>query len=248
MDNRHFTAVVVGENPDEIMKQYDLSLKVTPYVVYRISEVKKYKENTIKAYKHLSELPTIPDIIKNEYVQQVKEVEEMSDLDFYIELTQDFDVDETTGDAMCDVNPNGHYNTCRIGENLSMPLIDKNGRETFQARKSEINWDRIHLANQDVYRITWQMVHNLKTPETEEEKQIYENMKNRKEYFSIFNSEEEYVFHNTAFWGTAFVTKDKWFELGDDMSQIEWVRDFYDNFIKNLPDNALISIYECVRY
>lgn len=248
MDNRHFTAVVVGDNPDEIMKQYDLSLKVSPYVVYKIADAKQYKENTLNAYRHFASIETLPDMIRDEYSEKIKEIENMSDLDFYLELTEDLDIDETTGNAMSDVNPNGHYNVCRLGDKLSMPLINKKGDEVFQARKCDVNWEKVHLANQEVYRLTWQMINYGKTPETEEEKVIYENMKNRKDYFSMFKDEDEYVFHNTAFWGTAFVTMDRWFELTDDVSQVEWVRNFYDDFIKDLPENTLISIYECVRY
>lgn len=246
-NNRHFTAIVVGENPDEIMKKYDSAKKVEPYVVYRLSDVSKYKENTLKAYKHIANSDAMPETIREEYKEKVLEVEKMDDIDFYSRLTEDFDLDSETGDAICDVNPDGHYNTCRLGKNLAMPLIDKKDQEVFQARKCDIAWDKIHLANQEIYKAAWEMVMGNRKPETEEEKIIYENMKNRTEYFEYYGDIDTYVASNTAFWGYAFVTEDKWLELTDGVSQIKWVTEFYDNFIKNLPENTLISVYECIR-
>jgi hypothetical protein len=245
--NRHFTAIVVGEAPDEIMKKYDLSEKVEPYVVYRLSEIPKYKENTLNAYKYLANSTVMPETIRDEYKAKVQEIEEMSDIDFYSKLTEDLEIDEDTGNAMCDINPDGHYNICRLGKNLAMPLINKEDQEVFQARKRDIQWDKIHLANQDVYRIAWEMVMGDRKPSNEEEEIIYENMKNRTEYFRYYGDIDTYVASNTAFWGYAFVTKDSWVELTDDIPQIQWVTEFYDNFIKNLPEDTLISVYECIR-
>jgi len=63
-NNRHFTAVVVGENPEEIMKKYDSNVKVEPYALYKFSEVKKYKENTLRAYRNVSDNKDMPDSIR----------------------------------------------------------------------------------------------------------------------------------------------------------------------------------------
>lgn len=245
--NKHFTTIVVGENPDEIMKKYDLSVKVEPYVVYEFAKLKEYKENTLKAYKYLSTVQTMPETIREEYKERAQEIENMDDIDFYTELTSDFDLDETTGDAICDINPNGHFNVARLGKNLAMPLINKSGNEVFQARKKDIAWDKIHLANQEMYKAAWEMVMGDRKPSNEEEQTIYDNMKNRTEYFSFFGDEDTYVASQTAFWGYAFATKDDWFELTDNVKQIDWVNGFYDRFIKHLDDNTLISVYECLK-
>ena len=245
--NKHFTAIVVGENPDEIMKKYDLTRKVEPYVVYKLSDVTRYKQNAITAYKYMSENDTMPEYIRKEYKERINDIQEMSDTDFYLELTEDFDIDPATGDAICDINKDGHYHVCNLGKNLAMPLINKDGKEVFQARKCDIDWDKIHLANQEVYKAAWEMVMGNRKPVTDEEKIIYENMKNRTAYFEFFGTEDRYVLNSTAFWGLAFVTEDKWEELTDDIDQVEWIGNFYDKFISNLPDNTLISVFECIR-
>ena len=247
MENRHFTAIVIGENPDETMKRYDSTLKVEPYVVYYANQAAKYKNDYEQVYEALANDQTSPDYIRESYKESLDTIKNQTVDEFYEELTSDFEIDENTGDAICDVNPNGKYNTCRLGKNLSMPLIDLSGNEVFQARKKDIDWSKIHLANQDVYRVAWELVMEGRTPETDDEKTIYDNMKNRTEYFKFFGTKENYVMNSTAFWGYAFVDGEHWFELEDNMSQIEWVKDFYDNFIKNLPENTLISVYECTR-
>ena len=162
--NKHFTAIVVGENPDEIMKKYDLTLKVEPYVVYHFADLKKIKENTITSYRYVSTIETMPETIREEYKERADDIEKMDDLDFYAGLTEDFELDSETGDAMCDINPNGHFNTCHLGKNLAMPLINKKGQEVFQAYKKDIAWEKIHLANQEAYRAAWEMVMGDRVP------------------------------------------------------------------------------------
>ena len=72
-------------------------------------------------------------------------------------------------------------------------------------------------------------------------------MKNRMAYFDNFEDREHYIASMTAFWGLAFVDKSGWYELDGKQKQFDWVVNFYDRFIKPLPDDTLLTIYECVR-
>ena len=73
-------------------------------------------------------------------------------------------------------------------------------------------------------------------------------MKNRTMYFSKFKTKENYVIHSTAFWGYAFLSeKTGWKELEEHMNQFDWVSHFYDNFIKPLDENTLLTIFECKK-
>lgn len=85
-------------------------------------------------------------------------------------------------------------------------------------------------------------------PTDGQEEHIYENMKNRTEYFSNFNSKDDYVMYNISFWGYAFLSEETgWKEYEEGIKQIDWVKHFYDKFIKPLPDNTLLTIYECKK-
>ena len=85
-------------------------------------------------------------------------------------------------------------------------------------------------------------------PTNENEKQIYENIKARTASFEKFGTKENYVLSNTAFWAYAFVTTTgHWLELEDDMDQFVWVGKFYETFIEPLPDDTLLTIYECTK-
>ena len=100
----------------------------------------------------------------------------------------------------------------------------------------------------EIYRRAWEMVMEGSEPVNDYEKQIYENMKARTAYFEKFGTKENYVLSNTAFWAYAFVTKTgNWLELEDDMDQFVWVGKFYESFIDPLPDDTLLTIYECTK-
>jgi hypothetical protein len=244
--NRHFTAVVIGENPSELIKKYDKSLKVEPYIAFKLSDAKKYKEQYISNMKEcINKLSD--EKLKTALIYDLEVVQEMEDVDYYLRLTDGYELDEETGNVILTENPNGKYDWCRPGKQLCMPMLDKNGDEIFKGRKKDIDWSKIHLHNTYTYEVVWDLVMGNKEPEGEMEKTLYNNMKNRKEYFSFFGDRENYVISNTAFWGYAYLDENGWIELEDNMSQLEWVKNFYDRFIAKLPDNTLISLYECFR-
>ena len=121
------------------------------------------------------------------------------------------------------------------------------GTETFQARKGDINWELMHLHGGEIYGRAWEMVMEGSEPANDHERQIFENMRARTAYFEKFGTKENYILVNTAFWAYAFVTKDGWLELEEDMDQFQWVGRFYETFIDPLPDDTLLTIYECVK-
>lgn len=240
--------VVVGENPDELVKKYDKKLKVEPYVVYQFKDAKKLHEKYIKILQGVLETM---DKCNPEYLYtegQLNSLENESDVDFFLELSEDLDIDDETGDAYTTKNPYGRYDGCSIGKHFALPLINKRGEEVYSCRKGDVDWSVVHLSNQYVYEFAWDSVMEGKKPKDESEKVIYENMKNRKEYFRHYGTRENYVFSNTSFWGYAFLSdKVEWTELEDTENQFEWVKNFYGKFIEPLGNNEKISIFECIR-
>ena len=255
MSQNHFTAIVIGENHNEIMAKYSNKLKVSPYIVMKFSDADLYRNKYIKFYKALLSKANSDIISKtDEYMQPsielaIKELENQTNEEFFesVALQYGYDTDPETGDLYTTSNPNGNYDHCNIGKFFSLPLITKNGEEVYSAKKKDINWKEIHLNNTKPYEIAWDTVVEGVEPNGEYEKRIYENMKNKKEYFLKYGTRENYIMSSTSFWGYAYVDKDKWAELEDNVDQFKWVMDFYNRFIEPLDDNETITIYECIR-
>ena len=246
-DYQHFVCIVAGDNPDELMKPYDRREEEEPYVRYHYKDAAKIKEKYVELYEGIlnSDEKTID---KEELEDIVNDLKDMSVEEFYEELTEGLTIDDETGDAISTENRQGMFSYYELGKWLSVPFLLKGGREVFQAKKSDINWDKIHLGGGDIYRKAWEMVMEGVEPSTDYEKTIFDNMKDKETYFKKFETKENYVISNTAFWGYAFLSeKTGWVDASDTNDQFVWMAEYYNMFIKNLPDDTLLTIYECKK-
>lgn len=247
-DYKHFVAIVAGEHPEELMEPFNALKRLeTPVTVYKIKDAETIKKRYLELYKALLKNNDLSKEEKREISENIKDIDGMDDIEFFYNITDEYEYDPQTGDAITYKNPKGKWLSYSLGHNFSIPFMLKNGKTSFQARKGLIDWEKMHLSNQDVYKAAWETVMEKRKPENEEEQLIYNNMKNRTFYFEKFGSKENYVISSTAFWGYAFVDKNGWKELDENMDQYTWMKDFYDKFIKPLPDKELITIYECRR-
>ena len=235
----HFVALVAGDNPEVLMSPYDKSIKTEPRVAYKFADAGKLRNQYIKLYTALVESDTIPEgPFKEDAKDKLAVIQNQSDTEFYLDLTEDYEHDKDTGDALTTENPDGKWSSYRLGKLFSVPFILNDGTD----------WELMHLHGGEIYRRAWEMVMEGSKPVNDYEKQIYENMKARTAYFEKFGTKENYVLSNTAFWAYAFVTKTgNWLELEDDMDQFVWVGKFYESFIDPLPDDTLLTIYECTK-
>lgn len=250
-ENRHFNVLVAGENPEELMHLYDSTVKVEPYVAYEYSKAEDYKNNYISTLRGvLKELEKLdPNDPQVEYIrEEIIDMEATPASDYYIELIGDLPIDEKTGNALSTENPNGKFTTCRPAGFFALPFILKeDGREVYSARKGEIDWKKIHLANQRPYEVAWDTVMGNKVPADDDERVIYENMKNRVHYFQTFGNREHYIASSTAFWNFAFVDNKGWHEIDGKEPQFDWVTKYYDRFVKPLPNDTKLTLFECTR-
>lgn len=248
-DYQHFVCIVAGEAPAVLMAEYDKNKLVAPKLVYRFKDVKKIKDSFIKVYENALKEELNPS--QKEYIKlTIQDLAEMEDEEFYEDLISEgeFEIDEQTGDAYTRKNDEGKWSSYNIGKLFSMPFLTKDGREVFQARKSEIDWPHIHLNGGDIYARAWEMVMDASDPRNDYEWTIYENMKDKRTYFEKFETKENYVTSNTAFWGYAFLSdKTGWIDASAEEDQFAWMSNFYDMFIKNLPNDTLLTIYECKK-
>lgn len=246
--NNHFTVIVAGDKPDEIIKKYDSTMKVERYLVYKFLNAEEYRKQELEMYRTALENKDLPEDLIEGVKLKIEELETEDVLTFYTDLTKDLEIDQETGDAYSDENVLGKYDTCHIGGRWALPFIDNDGKEVYTAYKKDIDFSKIHKANTTPYQVAWETVVEGRKPRGSEEERIFENMKNRKAYFSNFKNKQEYIDWNTSLWAYAFVDQKGWTEFSGDIDQqIKWVNNFYDIFIKPLPNNTKLTIFECTR-
>lgn len=250
-DYQHFVCIVASDNPDSLINEYSKNKQIEPTIVYKFSDINKLRKAYIKEYENL-----LQESITNNYDYSdaikniIDDLKEISDEEFYEELLnkdENYYLDDD-GNILTDKNIHGKFSYCNVGKALSVPFLTKDGREVFQCKKSDIDWDVIHLSGGEVYGKVWDMVMNNVRPSNDEEQVLFDNMHDKTNYFKKFETRENYIISNTAFWGYAFISDDiPWTEINDNDNQFEWMRNFYDKFIKNLNDNILLTIYECKK-
>ena len=240
----HFVAIVAGDEPEVLMSPFDKNIETEPRIIYRFNDAEKLRQQYIQVYEAIIK-NSEEGFVKEDAKDVLETIKSRSAGEFYLDLTEDYEHDPETGDAISKENPIGKWSSYRLGKLFSVPFVLNDGKEVFQAKKEDIDWSVMHLHGGEIYERAWEMVMEGSEPKTDYEKQIYTNMKARTAYFEKFGTKENYVIGNTAFWGYAFVSKGGWIELEDDMDQFKWVREFYDRFIDPLPDDTLLTIYEC---
>lgn len=245
-----FTVMVVGEAPDQLMSKYQIDSKVSKYIKYKYSEAKQMKNNSIKLLKEIISNPKSFNfnLYHLDYItKRIKYLETISDFDYYCYLTQGLEIDKN-GDAWSDINPQGKWKSYKLGDFFSMPLILKDGNQTHQAYNKDINWSCMHLKDTDIYEITWDLVHNIREPINDAEKQIIKNMGDKKNYFDSFSTKEEYVIHNSAYWNYAYLDENGWKDIDDsNKTPFEWISSYYNTYVEPLHENDKITIFECAK-
>ena len=179
--SKFFSVMVVGDNPDELLKKYDINLSVEPYVKYKYSDAEKLQKNAIKVLDEIIANPdrfTLNSFQTDYFKERRKAINNMSSFEYYQTITNGLYYDKN-GNALSEKNPNGKWSTCRIGKNFSLPLKLKNGTEAYQAINSDIDWEHMNMQNTNTYEIVWDLVHGNREPHSEEEERIYKNMKNK---------------------------------------------------------------------
>lgn len=241
------TVLVVGNNPEELLKKYSADLKVDKYVKYKRSDAKKILQKTLKLYKAILDSDNCSFIPKDQVKRLYYKYLNMDDFEFYKEITKGCIFMDDSLDAYTDENPDAKYAYCNLdftNNKFSLPFILNDGNETYQAKKSDIAWEKIHMANTFPYERAWEMVVDGDEPNNDDEKNIYENMKHNFFYFQNFDDKEEYVRHSCSFWEYAYLDENGWQEITNDISDKEWVANYYEKYIEPLPDDALLTIFE----
>ena len=245
--SKFFSVMVVGDNHKEIMAKYSIDLEVDSYVKYEYLKADKYLNNSIKALDGIlsnADKIGLEPSVKENLSARIKVLKKMTPFEYYRELTDGMYYDNE-GNALSTENPEGHWNTARIGRNFSLPLKLKDGTESYSALAKDVDWESMRESPK-LYEAAWEMVMEGREPSDEEEEKVYEAMKDKTTYFSNFKNKEEYVSYSTSYWNYGYVDENGWIDVDSDKSdEKEWINKFYDRFIKNLDPNSLVTIYEC---
>ena len=127
---------------------------------------------------------------------------------------------------------------------FSNPFYLKDGYIAYRARVDEIDWERMHGWNKEIYEAAWELCVEDRDPLDNTEISIKKNMMNRVEYFNNFKSKEEYVTYSTSFFTYGIATKEKFIHKEDDEESIAYAKDFFKKYIENLKGDTILSIYE----
>src|SRR5574344_1786238 len=166
MKQEILTLMVVGENPDELLKKYDMSLQVEPYIKYKFLDAKKIKKNAEKMLTNFLKSDSsvkLSESVKKYFEEKLSDTKDMTDFEYYQKISDGL-IYDSNGNAISTENPNGRWKTYRIGRNLCIPLELKNGEKSLQARAGDINWNAKHMANTETYEIARDMVHKIVDP------------------------------------------------------------------------------------
>lgn len=254
------TVLVIGDNPEELIKKYSADTKVAKHVKCRLNDASKLRKRILKLLKTVMDSKTLKltnnqlETYKNMYLA----IKEMSDFDYYRYYTKGCTYDEETGDALTEENPNAHYRLERCYEQrlrnhneegpFSDPFWLNDATRSYSAHYNDICWKRIHLypKEADIYKRAWEIVMENDEPKNEQEERIKVNMQGKKGYFLNFTDKEDYIRHSCSFWCYGVINEEGYHEITYDISDKEWVAGFFNKYIKPYEgkSNPLMTIYE----
>ena len=81
-------------------------------------------------------------------------------------MTEEYEYDPETGNAISTKNPDGKFDSYRIAGNFAMPFILKNGKEVYSALKGDIDWEKMN-ADPTPYETAWDLVVGGKKPKND---------------------------------------------------------------------------------
>lgn len=240
-------ALVVGEDPHKLLYPLSVECKAEePYLKYKKEKANYLFEKAKRVAKVMSENSELTMKERMSAKALLKKYENMTAKEYFLSLADGMILKD--GDIYSDMNPDPkflYYNKV-FKENLcSIPFKTLDGKETYQARMKDIDWSEMHMKNEHIYRRAWELVVEKDTPKNEEEEQIFNAMQYRTEYFKKFETKERYVIFSSAFWMDAYLDENiGWVTLEDGESDIDWANSFYESFVTQIPEDALLTIVE----
>lgn len=244
-----FSVLVIGENPDNIIRKYDSSVECeTPYIIYKYEDRKNIRATKIKIYEQL--IGTYEnERNKQLLIDEFEKIKQMTDDEYYATLLGSNELD-SDNNIITTENRNGKFQSYEMGGKIySKYIVNNDGNYTCSCKKNKIGWHILHRNKEKVkiYEKTWDLCVNNVKPIGSLEQKMFDNMSKYNGYFNNFKSKEEYVLVSTSFFTNAIIFEDKWFDMENE-NQTDWICNFYDRFIEKIKNEELITIYECTNF
>lgn len=229
-----YTVLVAG---DVDLSKYDKNIPVEKYIAYKFSERSEIKKIALQTYNELYKKITsdknFQPALSGLLLMKLQDIEEMTDEEYFEEVTKGMEYDEN-GNAITNINPNGKYIDLFEPSILTaMPLKDV----YFKCKVSELYPYKMNVIQQKKYEERWNDI-----MAGDYAPMVKENLINRygdkETYLKVMT---EPMFYN------AFVSEETgWVEQSDE-DQIQWVINFRERFIKNLPEDTKLKVYNFIK-
>lgn len=254
MANSFINILVVGDQKNVFLYDEDYKPGET-FIKMKYDDIDKERRKVLSSLMVSRKKIERFGIFDVEYFDTlIKKINEMSDAGFIVNYNPECDFDDY-GNAIIEKPNIKQFYSHAVCYNDRLKLLDeegpmaspfklKNGKTSYIANVSDIDWSIMHGAGKELYSKVWAMCVDGLEPNTEEDKKIYEAMRNRKQYFSNFSSMEDYVAVSTNFWFHAIIMENGEINVINPEKSHEWAINFYDKYIKNLKPDSQLSIYE----
>ena len=143
--------------------------------------------------------------------------------------------------------------------------IDKNKRDNYKKNLEERKVDSAKVKDidfsmdQEKYNEAarfWELYIEGQEPKDEKDKELIDFPYYKKEYYTKrYNSKKDYAESEASFSTFAVVRNGEWFEKGKmgcwachsatPEQEVEWDNDFYNKWLKEMPGDTLISVFDC---
>lgn len=151
----------------------------------------------------------------------------------------------------------GHHRAKDFDEITGKAVEDLPQYKVDQAKKGDVDWEGMRKGEEyDKACRFWELYIEGEEPKNEEEKNVIKNEFYKKEfYLNKYKTKEKYAKLSTEFSTFAVLEDGEWHERGEmgwwgcssdtPEEAANWEEDFYNKWIKDLPDDTLITIVDC---
>lgn len=143
--------------------------------------------------------------------------------------------------------------------------IDNNKRETYKknlegrkadsAKKADVDFSMDQEKYDEATRF-WELYIEGQTPKNKKERELLDYPYYNKEYYTNrYETKEGYAKNQSSFITFAVVKDGVWYEKGEmgwfachsasKKEEAEWDNNFYNKWIKELPEDTLLSVFDC---